>query len=210
MNKLHNMAKKKMNYTPYILGVAAAAGIAYIFKDDLKKIFKKGDQEQEQEQEPKPKPAINNGSGGGGGAMNGGNSNNSGGGGSLVGITKGLSGMGTPKDRLNLNQILKQGDNGQEVAKLQQILNRCAKLYKLATIKETGNFGVETESKLTKIYGAPTINLFKAYAMLFAIYNAQKNNDSKNWYKKYFEPYLEDAARYRNARSYYFDKNQIL
>jgi uncharacterized protein YdaL len=80
----------------------------------------------------------------------------------------------------------------------------------LATIKETGNFGVETESKLTRIYGAPTINLFKAYAMLFAIWNAQNNNDSKNWYKKYFEPYLEDAERYRNARKFYFAKNQIL
>lgn len=204
MNKLHKMAKKKMNYTPYILGVGALAAVGFIFKDDIKKLLKKSD-ETLPEPELTTTPAIN-----GGGNSGGGNSGAGGGGGSLVGITKGLSGMGTPKDRLNLNQILKQGDNGQEVAKLQQILNRCAKLYKLATIKETGNFGVETESKLTKIYGAPTINLFKAYAMLFAIYNAQKNNDSKNWYKKYFEPYLENAERYRNARSYYFDKNQIL
>jgi hypothetical protein len=193
------MAKKKMNYTPYILGVAALGAVSFIFKDDIKKLFKKGD-ESTPEPEPQitPKPVVVNTVTGGGSGT------------SLVGITKGLSGMGTPKDRLNLNQILKQGDNGQEVAKLQQILNRCAKLYKLATIKETGNFGVETESKLTKIYGAPTINLFKAYAMLFAIWNAQKNNDSKNWYKKYFEPYLEDAERYRNARKFYFEKNEIL
>ena len=188
-----------MNYTPYILGVAALGAVSFIFKDDIKKLFKKGD-ESTPEPEPQitPKPVVVNTVTGGGSGT------------SLVGITKGLSGMGTPKDRLNLNQILKQGDNGQEVAKLQQILNRCAKLYKLATIKETGNFGVETESKLTKIYGAPTINLFKAYAMLFAIWNAQKNNDSKNWYKKYFEPYLEDAERYRNARKFYFEKNEIL
>jgi hypothetical protein len=196
------MAKKKINYTPYILGVGALAAVGFIFKDDIKTFFKKDDTNDEENKDVDPntnvilKPVINNGGGGGGVTT--------------VGITKGLSGMGTPKDRLNLNQILKQGDNGQEVAKLQQILNRCAKLYKLATVKETGNFGVETESKLTKIYGAPTINLFKAYAMLFAIYNAQKNNDSKNWYKKYFEPYLEDAERYRNARKFYFAKNQIL
>lgn len=195
-----------MNYTPYILGVGALAAVGFIFKDDIKKFLKKED-EMSPEPELNPKPVItqpiydaSGGATGGGG----------GGGVTLVGITKGLSGMGTPKDRLNLNQILKQGDSGQEVAKLQQILNRCAKIYKLATIKETGNFGVETESKLTKIYGAPTINLFKAYAMLFAIWNAQKNNESKNWYKKYFEPYLEDAERYRNARKFYFEKNQIL
>jgi hypothetical protein len=200
------MAKKKMNYTPYILGVGALAAVGFIFKDDIKKLFKKSE-----DTEPVIDENLNTSPGIGSGVKNEPNRGGGGGGGiNIVGITKGLSGMGTPKDRLNLNQILKQGDNGQEVAKLQQILNRCAKLYKLATIKETGNFGVETESKLTKIYGAPTINLFKAYAMLFAIYNAQKNNDSKNWYKKYFEPYLEDAVRYRNARSYYFDKNQIL
>jgi len=191
-----------MNFTPYILGVGALAAVGFIFKDDIKKLFKKSD---ETLPEPTPEitqtPAIDGGGNSGGGG---------GGGISMVGITPGLSGMGTPKDRLNLNQILKKGDRGQEVAKLQQILSRAAKLYKLATIAEDGVFGQGTEGKLTQIYGAPTINLFKAYAMLFAIWNAQQNNDSKNWYKKYFEPYLTDAERYRNARSFYFAKNQIL
>lgn len=189
-----------MNYTPYILGVGALAAVGFIFKDDIKKLLKKGEEPlplPDPEPTPTPTPVINGGGGGGGGITN-------------VGITQGLSGMGTPKDRLNLNQILKQGDRGQEVAKLQQILSRAAKLYKLATIAEDGVFGQGTEGKLTQIYGAPTINLFKAYAMLFAIWNAQNNNDSKNWYKKYFEPYLEDAERYRNARKFYFAKNQIL
>jgi len=195
------MAKKKMNYTPYILGVGALAAVGFIFKDDIKKLLKKSDETlPEPEPELTTTPAINGG----------GNSGGGGGGVSMVGITPGLSGMGTPKDRLNLNQILKKGDRGQEVAKLQQILSRAAKLYKLATITEDGVFGQGTEGKLSQIYGAPTINLFKAYAMLFAIWNAQNNNDSKNWYKKYFEPYLTDAERYRKAREFYFNKNQIL
>jgi len=206
LSKLHNMAKKKMNYTPYILGVGALAAVGFIFKDDIKKLFKKSADE-----EPVIDENLNTSPGIGSGVKNEPNGGGGGGGGvSMVGITPGLSGMGTPKDRLNLNQILKKGDRGQEVAKLQQILSRAAKLYKLATISEDGVFGQGTEGKLSQIYGAPTINLFKAYAMLFAIWNAQQNNDSKNWYKKYFEPYLTDAERYRNARSYYFAKNQIL
>jgi len=200
------MAKKKINYTPYILGVGALAAVGFIFKDDIKAFFKKDDTNNDDDNKNVDdnkdvivQPVINNGGGGGGG-----------GGVTTVGITAGLSGMGTKKDLLNLNQILKQGDRGQEVAKLQQILSRAAKLYKKATIAEDGVFGIGTEGKLVELYGAKTINLFKAYAMLFAIWNAQQNNDSKNWYKKYFEPYLTDAERYRNARKFYFAKNQIL
>ena len=33
------MAKKKINYTPYILGVGALAAVGFIFKDDIKKLF---------------------------------------------------------------------------------------------------------------------------------------------------------------------------
>jgi hypothetical protein len=199
------MAKKKMNYTPYILGVGALAAVGFIFKDDIKKLFKKNE-----DLEPVIDENLNTSPGIGSGVKNEPNRGGGGGGISMVGITPGLSGMGTPKDRLNLNQILKKGDRGQEVAKLQQILSRAAKLYKLATISEDGVFGQGTEGKLSQIYGAPTINLFKAYAMLFAIWNAQNNNDSKNWYKKYFEPYLTDAERYRKAREFYFNKNEIL
>jgi len=188
------MAKKKINYTPYILGVGALAAVGFIFKDDIKKLFVK----DEPLPEPEPTPVIN----------------------TIVtpagvttqtkNVTQGLSGIGTPKDRLNLNQNLKPGDIGQEVVKLQQILNRIAKIYGTATIKEDGNFGSGTESKLTKIYGAPNINLFKAYTMLFAIWNAKNNKDLKNWNKKYFEPYLSDQTRYANARKFYFANNEIL
>jgi peptidoglycan hydrolase-like protein with peptidoglycan-binding domain len=191
------MAKKKIDYTPYILGVGALAAIGFIFKDDIKKLFEPKDtttDETEEEKTPVIETVVTPA-----GVIT-----------QTQGITKGLSGIGTPKDRLNINQTLRPGDTGQEIAKLQQILNRIAKIYGTATIKEDGNFGSGTESKLTKIYGAPNINLFKAYTMLFAIWNAKNNKDLKNWYKKYFEPYLTDKERYQNARKYYFANNESL
>ena len=191
------MAKKKINYTPYIVGLGALAVVGFIFKDDIKKLFVK-----EEDTTGVPDldltPVINTVVTPAGVVTK------------TQDITKGLSGIGTPKDRLNLNQTLRPGDTGQEVAKLQQILNRIAKIYGTATIKESGTFDTGTESKLTKIYGAPNINLFKAYTMLFAIWNAKNNKDLKNWYKKYFEPYLTDQTRYQNARKYYFANNEIL
>lgn len=42
---------------------------------------------------------------------------------------KTLSPLGTPKDKLQFNTELSLGDKGQEVAKLQQILNRISKIY---------------------------------------------------------------------------------
>lgn len=191
------MAKKKINYTPYILGVGALAAVGFIFKDDIKKLFAPKDtttDETQEEQTPVIETVVTPA-----GVIT-----------KTQDITKGLSGIGTPKDRLNINQTLKPGDTGQEIAKLQQILNRIAKIYGTATIKESGTFDTGTESKLTKIYGAPNINLFKAYTMLFAIWNAKNNKDLKNWNKKYFEPYLTDQTRYQNARKFYFANNEIL
>ena len=125
-------------------------------------------------------------------------------------VTPGLSGLGTKKDLLNLNITLKFGDYGQEVAKLQQILNRISKINGTQTIKETGEFDSGTQSKLTKIYGAGTINLYKAYLMLFAYWNAKNNKDLKNWFKKYYSVYLTDASRLADARKYYFANNTLI
>jgi hypothetical protein len=191
------MAKKKINYTPYIVGIGALAAVGFIFKDDIKKLFVK-----EEDTTGVPDldltPVIDTVVTPSGVVTQ------------TKNVTQGLSGMGTSKDQLNFNQTLRPGNRGQEVAKLQQILNRIAKIYGTAKIKEDGILGAGTESKLTKIYGAPNINLFKAYSMLFAIWNAKNNKDLKNWYKKYFEPYLTDQTRYQNARKYYFANNQIL
>ena len=125
-------------------------------------------------------------------------------------VTPGLSGVGTKKDLLNLDQTLKFGDYGQEVAKLQQILNRISKIMGTQTIKETADFDSGTQSKLTKIYGAGTINLYKAYLILFAVWNAKNNKDLKNWFKKYYSAYISDSSRLADARKYYFANNEII
>jgi hypothetical protein len=189
--------KKKINYTPYLIGLGAAGVIGYLFRKEIKNFIMP---EPEPMPEPMPapnpviKPVITNG-----GVIS-----------TPVGITKGLSGLGTPKERLNLNQTLKQGDKGQEVAKLQQILNRIAKITRKPMVTEDGDFGQGTLTRLNDLFSSGQTNLFKAYAALFAIYNANKNNDLKNWFKKYYEPYLTDKTRYANARSFYFANNDIL
>ena len=189
--------KKKINYTPYLIGLGAAGVIGYLFRKEIKNFIMP---EPEPIPEPMPapnpviKPVITNG-----GVIS-----------TPVGITKGLSGLGTPKERLNLNQTLKQGDKGQEIAKLQQILNRIAKITRKPMVTEDGDFGQGTLTRLTDLFSSGQTNLFKAYAALFAIYNANKNNDLKNWYKKYYLPYLTDETRYANARSFYFANNDIL
>lgn len=189
--------KNKINYTPYLIGLGAVGVIGYLFRKEIKN-FIMPEPEPMPEPMPEPnsviKPVITNG-----GVIS-----------TPVGITKGLSGLGTPKERLNLNQTLKQGDKGQEVAKLQQILNRIAKITRKPLVTEDGDFGQGTLTRLNDLFSNGQTNLFKAYAALFAIYNANKNNDLKNWFKKYYEPYLTDKTRYANARSFYFANNDIL
>jgi hypothetical protein len=187
--------KKKMNYTPLIIGLGAAGVIGYLFRKEIKGYFMP---EPMPEPMPKPSPVIQQVITNGGVIS------------TPVGITKGLSGLGTPKERLNLNQTLKQGDKGQEIAKLQQILNRIAKITRKPMVTEDGDFGQGTLTRLNDLFSSGQTNLFKAYAALFAIYNANKNNDLKNWFKKYYEPYLTDKTRYANARSFYFANNDIL
>jgi hypothetical protein len=189
--------KKKMNYTPLLIGLGAAGVIGYLFRKEIKGfIMPEPDPEPEPTPTPTPviTPVITNG-----GVIS-----------TNAGITKGLSGLGTPKDRLNINQTLKQGDKGQEVVKLQQILNRIAKITRKPLVTEDGDFGQGTLTRLTDLFSSGQTNLFKAYAALFAIYNANKNGDLKNWFKKYYEPYLTDKTRYGNARSFYFANNEIL
>jgi hypothetical protein len=189
--------KKKINYTPYLIGLGAAGVIGYLFRKEIKNfIMPEPEPMPEPMPEPNPviKPVITNG-----GVIS-----------TPVGITKGLSGLGTPKERLNLNQTLKQGDKGQEIAKLQQILNRIAKITRKPMVTEDGDFGQGTLTRLQDLFSSGETNLFKAYAALFAIWNANKNKDLKNWFKKYYEPYLTDKERYQNARTFYFANNNLV
>ena len=190
--------KSKMNYTPWLIGLGAVGLVGFLFRKEIKNYLMPTPDETTNIPEETPDVVVKE------------IVTNTGVVSTPVGITKGLSGLGTPKERLNINQTLKQGDLGQEVVKLQQILNRIAKITRKPMVTEDGDFGQGTLTRLTDLFSSGQTNLFKAYAALFAIYNANKNNDLKNWYKKYYLPYLTDETRYANARSFYFANNDIL
>jgi hypothetical protein len=190
------MATKKFNYTPILIGLGAAGVIGYLFRKEIKGFLKPDDtddtQTDETTNEPVKELVVTNS-----GVTT-----------TTSGVTTGLSGMGTPKDRLNFDQKLKKGDRGQEVAKLQQILNRIAKITGSIQITEDGIFGTGTESRLNKVTGNNSINLYKAYLILFAIWNAKNQKDVKNWYKNYYQYYLTQPDRLKTRGTYYFANNQ--
>jgi len=196
------MAKKKINYTPYILGVGALAAVGFIFKDDIKALFKKDDTNTTQDEKQNENPPITSGGGGGGG-----------GGGAVSGnITAGFNPMGTTKDKLNINQYFKFGNKGQEVAKMQQILNRIASITKKAPqITEDGSFGIGTETRLKQLFtDIDQINLYKMYAALFAIYQAKKFEGKTAFKSDWIIGYkdiLSKPSQYAAYRKYYFDSN---
>ena len=191
--------RKKFNYTPILIGLGAAGVIGYLFRKEIKGFFKPEDttdetKKDETTDEPPKELVVTNG-----GVVT-----------TTSGVTTGLSGMGTPKDRLNLDQNLKKGDRGQEVAKLQQILNRIAKITGSIQVAEDGIFGDGTASRLNKVTGQDKINLYKAYLILFAIWNAKNNKDLNNWFKTYYSAYLTDPERLKNARTFYFANNPAI
>lgn len=191
--------KKNDNTLYYVLGAGVLAGGIYLLWPKISKLWNKDDTNNDDNSQidggtPPPIPAPTT---------------------TTVyvkgkEVTAGLSGLGTKKENLNMDITLKMGDFGQEVYKLQEILNRISKINGTQTIKTDGDFGTGTQSKLTKIYGAGTINLYKAYLMLFAIWNAKNNKDLKNWFKKYYSAYLTDSTRLANARKYYFENNSLI
>jgi len=186
-----------MNYTPYILGVGALAAVGFIFKDDIKKLLKKGEEPlPEPEITPTPTPVINGGGGGGGGGA------------VSSGITPGFNPIGTPKEQLNFDQYYNFGDKGQEVAKMQQILNRIASITKKAPqITEDGNYGIGTQTRLKQLFtDTSRINLYKMYAALFAIYydNWYHNGKNKNWSKNYDDS-IKIPVMYAYFKNFYFN-----
>jgi hypothetical protein len=192
--------KKKINYAPIVLGVGALAAVGFIFKDDIKGLFKKNDEpEPFIDPNPTPTPVINNGGGGGGGAVS-------------SGITAGFNPIGTAKDKLNINQYFKFGNKGQEVAKMQQILNRIASITKKAPqITEDGSYGIGTETRLKQLFtDIDQINLYKMYAALFAIYQMKKFEGKGNFKSDWIIGYkdiLSKPSQYAAYRKQYFDSN---
>jgi len=125
-------------------------------------------------------------------------------------VEKILSPIGTTKDNLNFSIPLSINDKGAEVLKLQQILNRISVLNNSQKITEDGKFGIGTQTKLSKIFGKSLITLRNAYTMLFAIYAAKRNKEQKNWFDKYYQMYLIQPERLKNARKLYFDNNSSI
>jgi hypothetical protein len=189
--------KKKVDYTIWLLGAAAVGLLGFVFKDDIKKLFIKSEPEPDLEPIPGPIPTPIITGGGGSPAA-------------TTTTTPGLSPLGTPKDNLNMDKALKIGDRGQEVAKLQQILNRIAQITGKAKVKEDGIFGDGTRSRLSQMFGnISNINLYKMYVALFAIYAADKGKNAKNWFSTYQTFLMSDALR-NAARTEYFKNNTIL
>jgi hypothetical protein len=190
--------KKKINYTPYLIGAGALGILAYAFKDDLKNLFKPQNEGFDiQDPNLTPTPIIENVVTPSGVTP------------MITTVTAGLNPLGTPKDKLNLNQNLKFGDKGQEVAKLQQILNRIAKITGKPIIKEDGVWGDGTETRVKNMFTTGTINLYKMYVALFAIFAANEGKQGKKWFDVY-QTYLNSPQLLQAGRATYFKTNSIL
>lgn len=193
------MAIKKTNYTPYLIALAVAGVGAYVYRDKLKELFMP---DSTDEGSDAAKIATDEGktvqqtivTSGGMKTIQ-------------APISTVLSPIGTPKEKLNFNVYLKNGMKGQEIAKLQQILNAISNITGKAKVTEDGIFGSGTEARLSNMFGnIEKINLFKMYAALFAIYAADQNKKPKKWFD-FYSAYLTDKTRYNNARNLYFKNN---
>jgi len=194
--------KKKPNYLPVIIGLAATGFAAYIYREQIMNLFapkKTNDlnldnvpQETVVVSAPVTEPVVDVNAG------------------LLPATKKTLSPLGTKKENLLMDQKLELNDKGQEVVKLQQILNRISKLNKSQEIKEDGNFGVGTQAKLKNTIGGSSISLREAYYALFAYWNAVKVGKTKDWYKYFYLPYFTDNARLKVARENYFKNNSSI
>lgn len=191
------MAKKKIDYTPYIIGAGALGILAYAFKDDIKNLFAPKTDDTTNDTPAPDITVIENVVTPAGVTP------------VATSVTPGLSALGTPKDKLNLNQNLKFGDRGQEVAKLQQILNRIAKITGKPMITEDGIWGDGTETRVKNMFTAGTINLYKMYVALFAIFAANEGKQANKWFNVY-QTYLNSPQLLQAGRSTYFKTNSII
>jgi hypothetical protein len=186
--------KKKIDYTPYIIGAGALGILAYAFKDDIKNLFKK--ESLPEEQPETPNVMIENVVTPSGITP------------IVAQITPGFNKIGTPKDQLNFDQYYKFGDKGQEVAKMQQILNRIAEITKKPKIKEDGIYGQGTQARLSQMFkDTSKINLYKMYAALFAIYTVITDKIKTDWTLDY-DTILKDPQNYALWKSSYFRNNK--
>lgn len=90
-----------------------------------------------------------------------------------------LSPKGTPDNKLKYDLILKPGDKGGEIEKLQKILNAISNYYKTYKIGVDGIYGDQTKKKLFNVTGKTYITLNQAltkYRAVEAAYGKKKNS----------------------------------
>ena len=80
-----------------------------------------------------------------------------------------LSPIGTPDTKLQYNIVLKKGDKGGEVQKLQKISNVVSKIYSTNELETDGVFGNFTLDKISKQFGKTAITLNDALKFMRAI-----------------------------------------
>lgn len=90
-----------------------------------------------------------------------------------------LSPKGTPDAKLKYDLILKPGDRGGEIEKLQKILNAISNFYGTYKIGVDGIYGDQTKKKLFNVTGKTYITLNQAltkYRAVEAAYGKKKSN----------------------------------
>jgi hypothetical protein len=92
-----------------------------------------------------------------------------------------LSPIGTPDSQLQYNIVLKKGDKGGEVQKLQKISNVVSKIYSTSQLQNDGVFGNLTLDKISKQFGKTTITLNNALKFMRAIEAWNKFGRKGKW-----------------------------
>lgn len=184
--------KKKMNYTPILIGLGAAGVIGYLFRKEIKNLIMPGSTELEPEPEI---VTINTNVVTPGGLIP-----------VQTTVTPGFNKLGTPRDQLNFDQYFNFGDRGQEIAKTQQILNKITEYTKKPKVTEDGILGQGTQARLSEMFkDTSKLNLYKMYAALYSIY--YQNKKLSLWSSTY-EGAIEHPRLYAYYKNYYLDKNK--
>lgn len=186
--------RKKTNYTPYIIGLGAAGVIGYLFRKEIKNLIMPGSNEPEPE--PEIQTITNNVVTPGGYIP------------VQTTVTPGFNKLGTPRDQLNFDQYFNFGDKGQEIAKMQQILNKISEITGGIKVTEDGIYGQGTQARLSKMFkDTSKINLYKMYAALYSIYAASTGKDINFW-PEYYKLALQSNAVYAKKKNEYLEKNK--
>ena len=94
-----------------------------------------------------------------------------------------LSPLNTPDNKLQYDLILKKGDKGGEIQKLQKISNVVSGIYKTNKLNVDGQFGNLTLNKLKSQFGREQITLRTALSFMEAIQAWNKFGRIGEWSK---------------------------